>query len=113
MAKIRICKERDCHNAQTTQGYCRLHYLKNWKKLQTEKRGRATKSLNRYVDSILKRHPDRYMDQIKKDIRSKDFDEKVETAFGLPEEPAPIFEPTLSDEDVEKIINDLKVEKGF
>ena len=114
MAKIKICKDKGCHNSQTTQGFCRLHYLKNWKKLQTEKRSKATKSLNRYVESILKRYPDRYMDQIKKDIRSKDFDEKVEGQFGLQEEePVIVFEQNTSDEDLEKIFNELKIEKGF
>lgn len=113
MTKIKICKEKNCHNAQSTQGFCRLHYLKNWKKVQTEKRGKATKSLNRYVESILKRYPDRYMEQIKKDIRSKDFDEKVESKFGLEDEPIIVFDPNTTDEELTKILEGLKIEKGF
>ena len=34
MAKIRICKDEDCKNAATTAGFCRLHFLKNWKELK-------------------------------------------------------------------------------
>ena len=114
MRKIKICKEKECHNAQTTDGFCRLHYLRNWKKIQTEKKKKAAKNLNRYVESVLKRHPDRYVEEIKKDIRSKDFGKRVGEEFGPDaEEPFILFDPTTSDEEIENIINQLKIEKGF
>ncbi len=28
-----VCREVACDGLATTQGYCRLHYIKNWKKL--------------------------------------------------------------------------------
>ncbi|MDO8527134.1 MAG: hypothetical protein Q7T03_05530 [Deltaproteobacteria bacterium] len=113
MAKIKICKEKGCHNSQTTDGFCRLHYLRNWKKIQTEKRKKAAKNLNRYVESILQRHPDRYVEEIKKEIRSKDFGKRVDEKFGADEEPVAVFEPNASDEDLDKILSELKIEKGF
>ena len=114
MAKIKICKGKGCHNAQTTEGFCRLHYLRSWKKLQAEKKKKAAKNLNRYVESILKRYPDRYVEQIKKDIRSKDFEDRIETEF-KPEadEPIVLFDPNASDEELEEIVHNLKVEKDF
>ena len=113
MAKIKICKEKGCHNAQTTEGLCRLHYLRNWKKLQAEKKKKAAKNLNRYVESILKRYPDRYVEQIKKDIRARDFDERVESEFGVTEEEWNVIEANTSDAELDEILDDLKIEKDF
>jgi hypothetical protein len=39
--KIKICKEAGCVSEQTTDGFCRLHYLKNWKIIRTEKKNLA------------------------------------------------------------------------
>lgn len=109
MARIKLCKEKDCHNMQTSSGYCRLHYLRNWKKIKTEQKKKSAKNLNRYVDAILKRNPDRYMEEIKKDIRSKDFEEKVEGEFGSQEEePWTLFEQGSSDEELEEILKHIK-----
>ncbi|MDP2600527.1 MAG: hypothetical protein Q8P84_07350, partial [Deltaproteobacteria bacterium] len=101
-------------NAQTTEGFCRLHYLTHWKKLQAEKKKKAAKNLNRYVESILKRYPDRYLEQIKKDIRSKDFEDRVESEFKPEaEEPITLFDPNATDEEMEEILHNLKIEKNF
>lgn len=113
MSKIKICKEEECHNAATSGGYCRLHYLCNWKKIQLEKKKKAAKNLNRYVESILKRHPDRYVEEIKKDIRSKDFNERVGDQFGGEEEPWTLFERGASDEEIEQLVEKIKIEKNF
>lgn len=116
MPRIKICKEKSCHNAQTTGGFCRLHYLLNWKKLKAEKKKKAAKSLNRYIESILKRHPDRYLEEIKKDIRSRDFEERIEGEYGsgtLQDESWSLFDSNTSDEDLEEIINHLKIENDF
>ena len=32
--RITICKEDTCNDMQIIQGYCRLHYLKNWRKIK-------------------------------------------------------------------------------
>ncbi len=54
--KIKICTELDCQNAQTTQDYCRLHYLKNWRELKEKQKKKDDKKLNRYVEGIMKRN---------------------------------------------------------
>lgn len=113
MARIRICKDKECRNAATTTGYCRLHYLRNWQKIQKEKKKKAAKNLNRYVESILKRHPDRYVEEIKKDIRSHTFPERIESEFGGEEEPWSLFDAGTSDEELEQIIERIKVEKDL
>lgn len=113
MPKIRLCKAKDCHNATTTEGYCRLHYLQNWKKVQLEKKKKSAKNLNRYVEAILKQHPDHYVEEIKKDIRSKGFQEKIEGAFGAEEEPWSLFDAGVSDEELEQLIDKIKIDKDF
>lgn len=115
MPRIKICKEDNCHNAATSSGYCRLHYLKNWREIQADKKKKAAKNLNRYVESILKRHPDKYVEEIKKDIRSKGFDERVGDQFGAggAEEPWTLFEPGTSDEEIDELIDQIKIEKEF
>lgn len=35
--KIKLCIEKACRNEATTDGFCRFHYLKNWRKLVLEK----------------------------------------------------------------------------
>lgn len=114
MTRIIICKEPECHNAATTEGYCRLHYLKHWRNIKEEAKKKAAKKLNRYVEHVMKRHPDRYMDVIKKDLRSPRFEQYVEETFGYDQDETDIAagEPSF-EEEIEKLIKQLKIEKGF
>ena len=32
--KITICRDDNCNDMQIINGYCRLHYLKNWRKIK-------------------------------------------------------------------------------
>lgn len=114
MARIRICKDPDCKNAETTEGYCRLHYLKNWKQIKEETRKKAAKRLNRYIEHVVKHHPDRYLEIIKKEIRSPSFDRQIEEKFGYDDgDSTTIFDEPTYEEEIEKLIKELKVEKGF
>ena len=108
MAHIRICKEIDCKDAATTSGYCRFHYLKNWKRIKSTERRRAAKRLNKYVENMVKRHPDKYVDVIKEDLRSSRFEKKVESAFGDDDEPENIFNEPTFDEEVRDLIEKFK-----
>lgn len=114
MAKIKICKEPGCHNAQTTSGYCRLHYLKNWKKIKHKQQRKSADRLNRYVESIVKQHPDHYLEVIKEDLRSKNFEKLVEDRYREElDELYHIFDDKTYEEDIEQLIKDLKVEDDF
>lgn len=118
MPRIKICKAKDCRNAQTTGGYCRLHYLQNWKKIKLEQKKKAAKNLNRYVESIMRRNPDRFVEEIKKDIRSRDFGERVEeeyggSSFGETEDSWTPFDTETSDEEISDIVSHIKSEKDF
>lgn len=116
MARIKICKEEGCNNAQTTGGFCRLHYLKHWKAIKAESTEKAAKKLNRYVEFMAKKNPDRYIDDIKKDLRQK----RMDPGFAAGEEDASI-EPDLVDrlfgtdekDELSDILKELKIEKDF
>ena len=114
MAKIRICKEPKCNNEATTKGFCRLHYLKNWKTIKTGQEKEAATRLNKYIEHIIEQHPNRYIDVIKKEIKAKRF-EKTANADYEPEmdDIYKLFNDPGYEEDIERLIKELKIEDNF
>jgi hypothetical protein len=111
MPKIKICKQEGCHNAQTTAGYCRLHYLSNWKKIKQEHQERAAKRLNRYIESVVKQHPKKYIEVIKDDINSGKI--KPRDEINDMDDLCRLFSEPTYEEEIEQLIKDLKIEKDF
>jgi hypothetical protein len=70
----RLCRVRDCDQVATVDGYCRYHYLLLWKKIQIRKSILLDGKLEKYVMDLTSRYPDKYLEAIRKDLRSeKDF----------------------------------------
>lgn len=70
----RYCRTRDCDQLSIVDGYCRYHYLLFWKKIQVRKKILTEGKLERYIEELTSRYPDKYLDMLKKDLRSeKDF----------------------------------------
>jgi DNA-binding phage protein len=114
MAKIKICREEGCNNSATTEGYCRLHYLTNWKKIKSKKQRTAAERLNRYIEHIVKSHPNRYIDEIKRDIRSRNFEKDIAEEYGSDmDDIYKIFSDPGYDAEVEDLIRKLKIEDKF
>lgn len=113
MPRLKICKEESCHNLQTTSGYCRLHYLKHWKRLKKEAHERATKRLNRYIESVIEKHPKKYIEVIKEDLRSSNFPKDSDPYASELDEIYHLFSESTYEEDIERLIQDLKIEKNF
>jgi hypothetical protein len=114
MTKIRICKEEGCNNSQTTKGYCRLHYLRNWKLIKAAKQKDAAKRLNKYIENIVDKHPDRYVEVIKREIKSRRFEKNVVEEYGQDiDDVYKLFNDPGYDAEIERLIQDLKVEKKF
>jgi hypothetical protein len=109
MTRIRICKEEGCKDAATTGGYCRLHYLKNWRRIKNAAKKRAAKRLNSYVNRMMKRHPKRYVEAIREDLKKDRFRSYEDSDFSNEEEEAGALfgEPTY-DEEVRELIEKLK-----
>ncbi|MBI2092908.1 MAG: hypothetical protein HYT75_07960 [Deltaproteobacteria bacterium] len=111
MAKIKICKEEGCHNEQTTGGYCRLHYLRNWKTIKKEQQEKAVKRLNRYIEAICRKHPTKYVEVIKEEINSKKI--RRDDAYSEVDDLYHLFNEPSYDEEIERLIKELKIEKEF
>lgn len=114
--KIKICSEPGCKNAETTKGYCRLHYLKNWKTIRTAAQKKSADRLNKYVEGICKKFPEKYLDVIRQNIQDgksadgktgdedapEDLSEEVLQAFGYQD-----------DESLDKLLSHIKIDKDF
>lgn len=70
----RYCRVRDCDQISSVEGYCRFHYLLLWKKIQVRRKILADGKLERYVEELTSRYPDKFLEMIRKDLRTeKDF----------------------------------------
>jgi hypothetical protein len=70
----RYCRVRDCDQISVVEGYCRYHYLLLWKKIQVRRKILVDGKLERYVEELTARYPDKFLEMIRKDLRTeKDF----------------------------------------
>ncbi len=70
----RYCRVKDCDQLSSVDGYCRYHYLLFWKKIQIRKKILTEGKLERYVEELTARYPDKFLEILRKDLRSeKDF----------------------------------------
>jgi hypothetical protein len=70
----RYCRVRDCDQIAVVDSYCRYHYLLLWKKIQVRKKILADGKLERYVEELTSRYPDKFLEVIRRDLRTeKDF----------------------------------------
>ncbi|MCE9625777.1 MAG: hypothetical protein K8R69_10075 [Deltaproteobacteria bacterium] len=111
--KIKLCKEAGCNNQQTTAGFCRLHYLKNWKKIQGDRKRKAAKNLNKYIESIVRSNPDRAQNALKENLRDEPaFERSMEEVFY-----GDNLRQTMVDlgyrEDIDTMIGSIKIDEDF
>lgn len=111
--KIKLCKEAGCNNQQTTAGFCRLHYLKNWKKIQTDRKRKAAKNLNKYIESIVRSNPDRAQNALKANLRDEPtFERSMDEVFS-----GDSLRQTMVDlgyrEDIDTMIGSIKIDEDF
>jgi len=70
----KLCRSRDCDQISTVDGYCRYHYLLFWKNIQVRKKILQDGKLSRYIEELTSRYPDKFLEMIRRDLRSqKDF----------------------------------------
>jgi len=62
------CKVKDCDQIANIDGYCRYHYLLLWKKIQVRRKILIDGKLERYVEELTARYPDKFLDVIRKDL---------------------------------------------
>ena len=70
----RYCRVKDCDQIAMVDGYCRYHYLLLWRKIQVRKKILADGKLEKYVEELTARYPDKFLEMIRKDLKTeKDF----------------------------------------
>ncbi len=67
----RYCRVKDCDQIATVDAYCRYHYLLFWKKIQIRKKILEEGKLEKYIEELTARYPDKYLDMLRKDLRSE------------------------------------------
>ncbi len=112
MAHVRLCKIEGCKCSASTKGYCRLHYLRHWRDIKENERCGAARRLDKYIDSICRSNPDNFVEVIREDMNSDDFESRVEARLESESELESIEDPVF-EEEIERLIRELKVEKGF
>lgn len=70
----RYCRVKDCDRLAEVNSYCRFHYILLWKNIQTRLHILQEGKLGRYIEELTARYPDKFLEILKKDLRSeKDF----------------------------------------
>lgn len=67
----RYCRVKDCDQLSSVDVYCRYHYLLYWKKIQVRKKILSEGKLERYIEELTARYPDKFLDMLRKDLRSE------------------------------------------
>ncbi len=99
----RFCRTKDCDRLSEVDNYCRYHYILLWKNIQIRRNILQEGKLGRYVEELTARYPDKFLEILKKDLRSeKDFlaaiqeleidESAVEAEFDDEEAQSDIFE---------------------
>ena len=100
-----VCREVACEGLATSGGYCRMHYIKNWKKIKRKELILKEGKLNQYIEELVAKYPDKYIEAIRQDLASdKDF-AKVIYDLDL-DESVDDFE--VEGENVDQIIDTIK-----
>lgn len=104
------CREVACDSAVVGAGYCRLHYIKNWKQLKAKEQILAEGKLDRFIEELVAKYPEKYIEAIRYDLRSEVEFAKVALDLNLVEVPAEEF--ASDDESVsdDGIIDSIKKE---
>ena len=67
----KMCRENGCENLASTKGYCRLDYIKNWKKIKRKEMILKEGKLNNYIEELVSKYPDKYIDVIRQDLTTE------------------------------------------
>lgn len=67
----KMCRETACENLATTKGYCRLDYIKNWKKIKRKEMILKEGKLNQYIEELVSKYPEKYIDVIRQDLQTE------------------------------------------
>lgn len=64
------CREPECERPVTTSSYCRLHYIKNWKRIKRKEFILKGNKLSNYIEELVAKYPDKYIEIMRNDLSS-------------------------------------------
>ena len=102
----RLCRVRDCDQVSNVEGYCRYHYLLLWKKIQIRKNILLDGKLEKYIEDLTGRYPDKFLEMIKKDMKSeKDFHSAIQE---LEIDEAALGDDGATDDDAQSFADEIR-----
>jgi hypothetical protein len=66
--RSKTCEEDGCRDTVFEERYCRAHYIRNWQTIIEERKHKARKNLNKYIESMSEKFPNQFMDKIRDDL---------------------------------------------
>ena len=79
----------------TTGTYCRMHYIKNWRRIKNKEKILAENRINGFIEELVAKYPEKYIEAIRADLAS----EKE-------------FAKVISDLDLDESVDDFEGEGG-
>ena len=102
---IKFCLEEGCKGEAHFKGYCRRHYLKNWKAIRMQEQLKAEDRLNDYIEKLVDKYPDDYLRVIKEDLAS---DKDLSEILSKHGDEVPTDEDMYDDEETRDVLEELK-----
>jgi hypothetical protein len=109
---IQVCRELACDSAQIGSGYCRLHYIKNWKKVKNRELILSEGHLNRFIADLVQKFPEKVLDALYKDLSTEADFAKTVIELNLTDPVVPSDDFDSDDDDLldESIMGSIKKE---
>lgn len=104
------CREVACESLATTGGYCRLHYIKNWRMIKRKESILGEGKLTQYIEELVSKYPDKYIEAILLDLADETAFAKVVLDLELDESVEEFAEGEGGDEAAEGTIDSLRRE---
>ena len=107
--RIVICKTPGCFDMATVGGFCRLHYLSNWKKVKSKEAKSHGKGLEEYLQELATRFPEEYFDKLRAELEEMSSSDSSDSSDDR-EERSSFYDTEDGDEDMDTIIKGIRVE---
>ena len=66
-----FCYHKECDQVATTDIYCRHHYVLLWKLIQCKKKILEGGKLEKFIQEVSSRYPDKFLDMIRKNLSTE------------------------------------------
>ena len=103
-----ICREVACEALATNLGYCRMHYVKNWRRVQRKEALLREGRLNQFISELLVKYPMKYIEALRADLADNKLFTKVIQDLELAE--AVEEGESQEDESIEGIVDSIRRE---